>query len=193
MSPATGTHSQPPPVGARACLGGPVGPPGAPGPGPAALAARAGHHRAGVPNFTLTTFDGQTVSLADQKGKVVLINFWASWCIPCEDEAADLEAAWRYLPAARRRGLPGGRLRGHRARSARLSEQVRYQLYRMAPTCGRASPRLSASRVCPRPTSSTARACCAACKSGPSTRWMRSKRSSTPSWDHNLWILAHSS
>ncbi len=49
-----------------------------------------------VPDFTLTTFDGQTVRLADQEGKVVLINFWASWCIPCEDEAPELEAAWRY-------------------------------------------------------------------------------------------------
>jgi cytochrome c biogenesis protein CcmG/thiol:disulfide interchange protein DsbE len=48
------------------------------------------------PDFTLTTFDGQNVNLADQKGKVVLVNFWASWCIPCEDEAADLEAAWRF-------------------------------------------------------------------------------------------------
>ena len=30
------------------------------------------------------------------RGNVVVINFWASWCKPCESEAADLEAAWRY-------------------------------------------------------------------------------------------------
>ncbi len=48
-----------------------------------------------APAFTLTTFDGSQVSLASLKGKVVLVNFWASWCITCRDEAAFLEQAWQ--------------------------------------------------------------------------------------------------
>jgi cytochrome c biogenesis protein CcmG/thiol:disulfide interchange protein DsbE len=52
-----------------------------------------------VPNFTLTTFEGEQISLEELNNKVVVLNFWASWCKPCEEEAADLEAAWRiYEP-----------------------------------------------------------------------------------------------
>ncbi len=52
-----------------------------------------------APEFTLTTFDGEEIHTADLHGKVLVVNFWASWCKPCEQEAADLEAAWRiYQP-----------------------------------------------------------------------------------------------
>ena len=50
-----------------------------------------------APDFTLTTFDGASFRLSDHRGKVVVINFWASWCIPCRDEAPILQSVWeRY-------------------------------------------------------------------------------------------------
>jgi cytochrome c biogenesis protein CcmG/thiol:disulfide interchange protein DsbE len=54
-------------------------------------------HRASgeAPPFTFTTFEGETISLSDLAGKGVVLNFWASWCAPCRDEAAMLEATWR--------------------------------------------------------------------------------------------------
>lgn len=48
-----------------------------------------------LPAFELTTFDGVTIQTADMQNGVVVINFWASWCEPCEQEAVGLEKAWQ--------------------------------------------------------------------------------------------------
>ncbi len=48
-----------------------------------------------APNFTLELFDGNTLTLSDLRGKPVVVNFWASWCPPCREEAADVEKVWR--------------------------------------------------------------------------------------------------
>jgi cytochrome c biogenesis protein CcmG/thiol:disulfide interchange protein DsbE len=44
-----------------------------------------------APDFTLPTIDGQQVSLREYRGKVVFLNFWATWCIPCREEMPALE------------------------------------------------------------------------------------------------------
>lgn len=47
--------------------------------------------------FTITLYDGRKVTLDDLRGKAVFVNFWASWCLPCRQEARDLEAAWQKV------------------------------------------------------------------------------------------------
>lgn len=52
-----------------------------------------------IPPISLTTFDGQAIDTTTLKGKVILLNFWSSWCKPCESEADSLQEAWlKYQP-----------------------------------------------------------------------------------------------
>jgi len=44
-----------------------------------------------APGFTLKTLDGKPLSLADYRGKWVLVNFWATWCVPCVQEMPFLQ------------------------------------------------------------------------------------------------------
>ena len=45
-----------------------------------------------VPDLTLETMDGESIDLQAQKGRVLLVNFWATWSAPCREEIPDLNA-----------------------------------------------------------------------------------------------------
>ena len=59
-----------------------------------------------IPDFNLTLFSGyeynsqSEVKISELRGKVIFINFWASWCKPCEQEAPILEEAWKYYQSS---------------------------------------------------------------------------------------------
>ena len=52
-----------------------------------------------APDFELRTADGQTASLSDASGKVVLLDFWGTWCPPCRAAMPNLERLHREKPA----------------------------------------------------------------------------------------------
>ncbi len=63
------------------------------------VGSAAGGDRHPAPDFTLTDANGQSVTLSDLRGQVVMINFWASWCGPCRKEMPLLEQIHRrYEP-----------------------------------------------------------------------------------------------
>ncbi len=64
-------------------------------PRPAAIVGKA------APDVTLTLLDGTPLRLADHRGEVVVLNFWASWCEPCKEEMPLFQA---YSDEARRQG-----------------------------------------------------------------------------------------
>lgn len=73
-------------------------------PDPQAAIARPASPTVGfpAPDFTLQTLAGQSVALSEQRGQVVVVNLWASWCGPCR---AEMPAIQQVYDAQRERGL----------------------------------------------------------------------------------------
>ncbi len=53
--------------------------------------------RPAVPDFNLKDVDGNNYRFSDLKGKVVIVNFWATWCPPCRAEMPSMQRAWEQL------------------------------------------------------------------------------------------------
>ena len=65
-----------------------------PAPTPRVIRPRAQTENKPAPDFEMETFDGETLRLSELEGKVVVLNFWASWCPPCRWEMPFFETMW---------------------------------------------------------------------------------------------------
>jgi cytochrome c biogenesis protein CcmG/thiol:disulfide interchange protein DsbE len=83
-------------------------------------------YRAGTkaPNFTAPILDARPLSLTDLRGKVVIVNFWASWCLECRPEMPALESLHREL-ASRGLAIVGINAREDSRTVARYAEELR--------------------------------------------------------------------
>ena len=68
-------------------------------PAPGTLAAPAATNAAAAPNVQFPKLDGGQLRLADLRGRVVVLNFWATWCIPCRSEIPVLSAMQKSMDA----------------------------------------------------------------------------------------------
>ena len=53
-----------------------------------------------APDFTLDSLDGNKVTLSELRGKVIVVNFWATWCLPCREETPALEKSYEQYKAS---------------------------------------------------------------------------------------------
>ncbi|HNR02192.1 MAG TPA: TlpA disulfide reductase family protein [Anaerolineaceae bacterium] len=50
-----------------------------------------------IPDFGITTFSGEHYQISELAGRVILLNFWSSWCASCDEEGAILEEVWQEV------------------------------------------------------------------------------------------------
>jgi peroxiredoxin len=50
-----------------------------------------------APDFTLSDTDGNKYTLSDYRGKVVIVNFWTTWCPPCREEMPAMQRSWEII------------------------------------------------------------------------------------------------